>query len=280
MKIQYGLKNVHYAKITEGADGTILYGTPKKIPGAVNLTLNAEAERTDIPADDIPDYVTTYNNNGYEGELEVQILTDEFRRDILGETTDENGILVENADAVPTNAAFMFEITTDKNKVRHLMYNCSITKPGLETSTKGKSIENKTDKLTFNARPAKDTGDIKAKVYSDNEKYDTWFDEVYLKGGTPAVLVTPTDVTFDKKTSNQKDLIFNLLPAGSETLSNIKNGGTALTSTTHYTNTSNVVTVKSSYLSTLGVGIVPLLFTFSNSQTRTVYINVINTASE
>lgn len=279
MKIQYGLKNVHYAKITEGVDGTITYGTPKRIPGAVNLTLNAEAERTDIPADDIPDYATAYNNKGYEGELEVQILTDEFRRDILGETTDENGVQVENTDAVPTNAAFMFEVTTDQNKVRHLMYNCSVTKPGMDASTKGESIENKTDKLSFSARPAKDTGDIKAKVYSDNEKYNTWFDAVYIKGSTPAVLVTPTDVTFDKRTANQKDLVLNLLPAGSETLSSIKNGATTLTSTTHYTNTSNVVTIKSTYLATLGIGVVPLLFTFSNGQTRTVYVNVVNTTS-
>ena len=38
-KVKYGLKNVHYAVITEN-NGETTYDTPKPIPGAVNLTLS------------------------------------------------------------------------------------------------------------------------------------------------------------------------------------------------------------------------------------------------
>lgn len=276
-KIKYGLKNVHYAAVTEGADGSISYGTPKPIPGAVTLSLKANVEKEDIPADDIPDYATVYDNKGYDGELEIQILPDDFKTDILGETLDTNGVLVENKDAEPKNVALLFEFSGDKNKARHIMYNCSVTKPDIESSTKGDKAESKTDKLTFLASPAKDTGNIKAKVYSDNSKYATWFSSVYLSAGAPDVLVTPTEVVFDKKTDNQKDIVLNLI--GGATLSSIKNGSTALTTSTHYTNASGVVTIKSSYLATLGEGLTQLLLTFSGSKTRTVNINVIDTTN-
>lgn len=275
--IKYGLKNAHYAVVTEGADGSITYGTPKPIPGAVTLSLKASVEKENIPADDIPDYATVYDNKGYDGELEVQILPDDFKTDVLGETLDTNGVLVENKDAEPKNIALLFEFSGDKKKARHVMYNCSVTKPDIESSTKGDKAESKTDKLTFSASPAKDTGNIKAKIYSDNSSYATWFNSVYLSAGTPAVLVSPTEVVFDKKTENQKDIVLNLI--GGATLSSIKNGGTTLSTTTHYTNTSGVVTIKATYLATLGEGLVQLLLTFSGSKTRTVNINIIDTTN-
>lgn len=276
-RIKYGLKNVHYAVVIGDAENGITYGTPIPIPGSVNLSLKANVEKVLIAADDDPEYATLYDNKGYEGEIEMQVIPDSFAADVLGDETDTNGVIIEGSTAKPNPIALLFEFDGDKKKIRHIMYNCSVTKPDIESSTKGDKAESKTDKLAFTAAPAKDTGNIKAKCYQGNDQYATWFTTVYLSGGTPAELITPRQVTFDKKTANQKDVVLNLMPSGSETLSNIKNDGTALTTATHYTNTSGVVTLKTAYLSTLDVGVVPLLFTFSNSQTRTVYINVINT---
>ena len=50
-KIKFGLKNVHYAVVTE-TDGEITYDTPKPIRGAVNLTLDAAGESVQFYADD------------------------------------------------------------------------------------------------------------------------------------------------------------------------------------------------------------------------------------
>ena len=52
-KIKYGLKNVYYAKITEGTGGTITYGTPVAIPGAVSMSLDAQGEISKFYADNI-----------------------------------------------------------------------------------------------------------------------------------------------------------------------------------------------------------------------------------
>ena len=69
-KIKYGLKNVHYAVITEDEDGSITYGTPKRIPGAVNLTLEPQGEQAEFYADDMR-YFSAFANSGYSGSLEV-----------------------------------------------------------------------------------------------------------------------------------------------------------------------------------------------------------------
>ena len=76
-KVKYGLKNVHYALITEtvgtGTQSGIVttsYGTVKAIAGAVSLSLSANADRNVFRADN-EDYFVSYGQGGYEGDLEV-----------------------------------------------------------------------------------------------------------------------------------------------------------------------------------------------------------------
>ena len=55
-KVKYNLKNVHAAKLPETvADGvtSFTYATPKAIPGAVSISLDADGESRPIYADGI-----------------------------------------------------------------------------------------------------------------------------------------------------------------------------------------------------------------------------------
>ena len=61
-KVEYGLKNIHYAILTQTEDGTVSYGTPKRFPYAVNLGLSADGETTEFYADDTVCYSTNQNN--------------------------------------------------------------------------------------------------------------------------------------------------------------------------------------------------------------------------
>lgn len=178
-KIKYGLKNVHYAVITESETGTEEYATPVRVPGAVNLSLSSVFEQTVIPADDDPEYATLDENNGYDGDLEVQILPDQFKIDVLGDTLDENDVLIENKDAVTKPFALLFEFDGDAKKTRHLMYRCKAKRPNIESGTKGGGNGTKTDTLSIICRPAHNTGNIKAKAKQGDAAYDGWFTKVY-----------------------------------------------------------------------------------------------------
>ena len=176
-KVKYGLKNVHYAVITEN-NGEITYKTPKSIPGAVNLTLSPRGERTDFYADDML-YYTSATNDGYEGDLEVALFPDEFKKDVLGFKEDDNGVLFEDANAVPKQFALLFEFTGDKNAIRHVLYNVTASRPSLGGTTKGASIEVQTETMNITAAPALDTGLVKAKVEPGQAQYNTWYQQVY-----------------------------------------------------------------------------------------------------
>lgn len=176
-KVKFGLKNVHYAVITE-ADGVITYGTPKKIPGAVNLTLNASGEKVTFYADDVA-YHEEDTNNGYEGTLEIALTPDDFRVDVFGDKLDANGALIENANGRQNRIALMYEFDGDKNKVRHVNYNVSVSRPNIDGTTKTNTKEVKTETMNITARPALDTGDVKAKLKQGQEGYNTFFESVY-----------------------------------------------------------------------------------------------------
>ena len=176
-KVKYGLKNVHYAVITE-TGGVITYDTPKPIPGAVSLTLSPRGERTDFYADDML-YYTSATNDGYEGDLEVALFPDEFKKDVLGYKEDANGVLFEDANAIPKNFALLFEFSGDKNAVRHVLYNVSPSRPNLQSSTKTNTSEPQTETMSIIASPAPDTGMVKAKVEPGQAQYNTWYQQVY-----------------------------------------------------------------------------------------------------
>ena len=64
-KVKYGLKNVHYAIVTETTDSTgavtSSYGTVKAWPGAVNISLDAQGDDTPFYADDGTYYMAAEN---------------------------------------------------------------------------------------------------------------------------------------------------------------------------------------------------------------------------
>ena len=96
-KVKYNLKNVHAAKLTKNEDGTYTYATPQAIPGAVSISLDAEGDSSPFYADGIV-YFRSTANNGYSGDLEIALIPEWFRTDILKETLDKNGVLVESSN--------------------------------------------------------------------------------------------------------------------------------------------------------------------------------------
>lgn len=186
-KVKFGLSNVHIAKITYGTDGnglpTITYGTPFALPGAVNLTLDADGDSADFFADNTK-YFSSSANNGYSGSLEVAIINDTFRSDILGETLDSKGAYIENKDDTISDFALGFQIQGDSKNRRFWFYNVSASRPSTSSQTTEASIEPVTDTLNITASARITDGAIKVfmeESASNTTQYNGFFTTVYEK---------------------------------------------------------------------------------------------------
>ena len=183
-KVKYNLKNVHAAKlttmVTEGVT-SYSYAPPRAIPGAVSISLDAEGESSPFYADGIV-YFRSYANNGYSGDLEIALIPEWFRTEILKEALDTNGVLVEKADTTESvKFALLFEFDGDERAIRHVLYNCSASRPSIESETKEETIEPGTETLSLTADPRED-GLVKSRTgdTTDAATYAGWYQSVYL----------------------------------------------------------------------------------------------------
>ena len=120
---------------------------------------------------------------GYSGDLEVAIIPESFRTDILKEELDSNGVLVENSEVNLEKFCLLFEFDGDQKHIRHALYNCSASRPGIEGNTNEESKEVQTETLTITATPLPD-GRVKGKTgdTTDATVYNNWYSAVYLSG--------------------------------------------------------------------------------------------------
>jgi len=179
-KVKFNICNVHYAKITKDDSGNVTFATPVAIPGAVSISLDPTGEPESFYADGV-EYYTINNNQGYDGDLELAMIPEDFRKDILMETADDNNVLVENSNSETGSFALLFEFDGDVRKIKHLLYNCSASRPSIESSTNEESKEVQTETLTIKARPLAN-GYVKAKTGDTTtvETYNNWYSEVYM----------------------------------------------------------------------------------------------------
>ena len=182
-KIKYGIKNVWYAVATIAANGSATYSTPVALPGAVSLSLDPQGDTSPFYADNIV-YYTSIANNGYEGDLELAKIPDDFMKDVLGYGVDGNGAMYEDANAAVVHFALMFQFEGDVHAKRHVLYNCTAARPSISGSTKEESIEPQTETLTitattvYNASYDKDV--VKASVTpTEAAQYNAWTSSVY-----------------------------------------------------------------------------------------------------
>ena len=191
-KVKFNISNVHYAPITIGEDGAVTYATPVALPGAVSINMDPTGEPESSYADGV-EYYTINNNQGYEGDLELAMIPEDFRVSILKEETDANKVLVENANSATGNFALLFEFDGDIRKIRHVLYNCSASRPTIESKTNEEKKEVQSETLTVKARPLAD-GCVKAKTGDSTTEtiYANWYKAVYQPGASVAAQSSTT----------------------------------------------------------------------------------------
>ncbi len=178
--VEYGLCNVYYAVILGYDPETKIYtyGTPIPLPGAKQLSFSASGDSNPFYADNIV-YFNTKTNAGYEGDLEIALIPDSFRKEVL-EELEIDGMLVENANAKGKEFAFMFQFEGDVSGKRHVMYRCSSGRPDISSKTKEKSTTPNTNKLTLTCMARENDLHIKSSLLEQKNptRYGNWFTKV------------------------------------------------------------------------------------------------------
>lgn len=180
-KIKYGLKNCKYAVATIATNGSATYGTVKDLPGAVSMSLSPQGDTTPFYADNIV-YWTAIANNGYEGDLELARIPEDFLKDVLGYKVGGNSLVYEDAGAAPVHFALLFQFEGDVSARRHVLYNCVATRPEIAGQTKGESIEPQTETISLTAatvyNAALDKDVVKAYLNEGDTGYTTFLSTV------------------------------------------------------------------------------------------------------
>lgn len=188
-KVKFGLKNAHYAIATVAADGSVTYETPVALPGSVSLSMAASGDRSTFYADNVA-YWEGARNNGYEGTLELALVPDTFRKDVLGEYVDTNNVYAEDVNGESKYFALLFQFEGDKTETLHVIYKCLATRPDVASNTITETTEPVTETLNISATPiyvaARNKWFVKARTGGDTaaETKASWFESVYLPVAT------------------------------------------------------------------------------------------------
>lgn len=178
-KVKFGLSKCYYAKVTVSGS-TVTYGTPTAMLGAVSMSLDPSGSSSNFSADNNANYFTSGGAVGYSGDLEMALIDDNFKKDILGYLVDGHNALYETDSPTVHNFALMFQFDGDAKNTRHVLYNCTATRVPLNSETTGDTKDPTTDTIEITAGPAVDTGAVHAYLEDDGSaNYTGWYSAVY-----------------------------------------------------------------------------------------------------
>ena len=177
-KVQFGLKNCYYAVMTPGTTPT--FATPVKIPGGVNLNLNASGEISKFYADNMI-YFQSDDHAGYDGSIEFARIPDVMRKDVFGMTEGSTShVLTEKSSDSTKPIALLFQIDGDDQEELYVLYNVACSRPGIASGTIQGTKEPVTASINISAAPlpngkifARTTGSTATTVRSG------WFSAVW-----------------------------------------------------------------------------------------------------
>lgn len=178
-----GLKNFHYAVLTDDVlDGTTTYSVPKRLGAAISLTETPTTNSSTLYADNGPSETATANGPT-TAEIGVKDLTPEVRADLLGQTINADGVLVQSRGDKAPYVALGFQMTGEsENDAFIWLYKGKFSRPTTSGTTKGESVEFATPTIsaTFIGRDSDEKEKVSV-VQSETNAAITaaWFTKVY-----------------------------------------------------------------------------------------------------
>ena len=95
---------------------------------------------------------------------------------MLGRKSHARCEVGENLEIISKNYLSLYV-----HKIRHVMYNCSASRPSIESKTNEEEAEVQVEKITIKAKPLPN-GCVKAKTgdSTNDAVYLNWYNEVYM----------------------------------------------------------------------------------------------------
>lgn len=143
-----GLRDLHYALLTDDTSTGATYEAPVKIAGAISANVNPNTSSATLFADDGP-----YDSATTLGEIVVELnladLPPAASAAILGHTYGANKLLVKKSSDQPPYLALGYRSLMSSGKYRYTwLYKGKFTDGEQNNQTKGDSIEYQTPTIT------------------------------------------------------------------------------------------------------------------------------------
>lgn len=174
MKVMYGVSNLHVGTFETDSDGNVTLGTPMAVPGTVRITLEPDSSESVFWADNVK-YWTSYNDNGFTGEIENALFDDDFKTAFLNYIELDDGGIAQSKYERNKDVYFAFQADGDTDNRRMIVYNVALGHIQREHATTEDTIEPQTATLPFTATGDNGTGITRVSYPEDNPVYDTLF---------------------------------------------------------------------------------------------------------
>lgn len=172
-KVEFGISQLHIGTYTVSGD-TVTLGTPYHQKGAVSFSPEEQSESNNFYADNII-YWSGYSGGSIEGDLEVAMFDDEFKKQFLGYRELTNGGLANVKNATKPDVYIAFQVEGDAESRRVILYNCSLGAITREYNTIEESKEPATETVAVTAVGDNATGVTMAVFKPADAGYATLF---------------------------------------------------------------------------------------------------------
>ena len=173
-KVEFGISQLHVGTYTDDGAGNVTLGTPYHQKGAVSFSPEEQSENNTFYADNIP-YWSGYSGGTLEGDLEVAMFDDEFKKQFLGYKELTNGGLATVKNPNKPNVYIAFQVEGDAESRRVILYNCALGVIKREYETIEENKEPVTESIGVTAVGDNTTGVTKAVFKPADTGYATLF---------------------------------------------------------------------------------------------------------
>lgn len=218
-KVNWGLAASAWGKITVDANGNDVYGPPIKFIGNRQVNFDPTGDDVKVFADGTIILVGR-NNTGYTGSIELTSMDDEFAKWVLSESVDSKNVQYEIKEPTVNRFYLIWEWVQDAKNTRHIMYNCTASRPSMNATTAGDNDTKTAQYRTLNitAIPRAD-GIVKASTRHDIDStvYNNWFSSAYIPVEVSQQIVTFTVNSSSNPVPNAMIVLENGMTAVTDT---------------------------------------------------------------